>query len=177
MKDKIIPFSICLVLLLLFLASTCKKEKGQSGTAEKSLRQTLMDSIPPYSELPKVVRESSGLLYYNNSIWSLNDSGQGPFLYEMSVDSTKLIRRINVLDAKNIDWEDMAQDETHIYVGDFGNNKGNRKNLVIYTIAKEDIEKTVDDYVYAKAIYFSYPDQQSFMSRKYFHNYDCEGCF
>ena len=44
---------------------------------------------------------------------------------------------LSVNKEENVDWEDITQDETHIYIADFGNNNGNRTDLKIYKILKQ----------------------------------------
>jgi hypothetical protein len=46
-------------------------------------------------------------------------------------------KKIKLNGVKNNDWEELTQDKTHFYLGDFGNNaSGNRTDLTIYKIAK-----------------------------------------
>ena len=86
--------------------------------------------------LPENVLESSGLIYYNNRLITHNDSGNSPQLYELDSLGSQIFRTITINNATNIDWEDITQDDTYIYVGDFGNNSGNRQDLRIYRIKK-----------------------------------------
>lgn len=68
------------------------------------------------------------------NLWGINDSGNPPELYQ--IDSTgNITRTIRITNAKNIDWEDMTQDdEGHFFIGDFGNNLNKRRVLTIYKI-------------------------------------------
>jgi hypothetical protein len=124
------------------------------------------------SELPDELNESSGLvLHSNGNVFSHNDSGGKPDLFEFSAGSDSLVRTITIRGASNHDWEELASDDTSIYVGDFGNNFGSRKNLVIYRISKADLN--TKNEVVPSLIHFKYPKQKSF-KRRQFHNYDCE---
>ena len=38
---------------------------------------------------------------------------------------------------KNTDWEEISQDKDFIYIGDIGNNSGNRDDLKIYRAGKK----------------------------------------
>jgi hypothetical protein len=61
----------------------------------------------------------------------------------------------------NQDWEDMAQDDDYIYVGDVGNNRGDRDNLHILRVGKASLKAgspSID------TIGFSYSDQESLES-------------
>lgn len=110
--------------------------------------------------LPGDVLESSGLIYYNNKLITHNDSGNSPRLYEVDTLSSQIIRTITINNAVNIDWEDIAQDESYIYIGDFGNNTGNRQDLTIYRVAKSEYD--VSNTISAERINFSYEDQTDF---------------
>ena len=49
----------------------------------------------------------------------------------------KILQTISVQKAKNVDWEDIAQDGKYIFIADVGNNYGKREKLTIYKVAKE----------------------------------------
>lgn len=123
-------------------------------------------------KIPKQVNETSGIVYVENRIITFNDSGGKPELYVLSTKSGKLKNTIKMTNAKNDDWESITQDENFIYIGDTGNNHGDRKNLVIYKIPKKDILD--EDKVKAEKIYFSYKDQYNFKKREHDNNFDCE---
>lgn len=124
--------------------------------------------------LPEVVSESSGLLYFDDTLISHNDSGNAPILYQLNKKTFKVEKEIEIVNAKNRDWEDLAQDLNFIYVGDFGNYRGDREDLVVYKISKKDIRTSTK--VTAEKIYFSYPDKKS-NTRKSSSNFDAEAMF
>ncbi len=111
--------------------------------------------------LPPMLLENSGMIFWKNMLWHHNDSGGDPAIYGMDTLSNNIKRRIFIKDAFNIDWEDITQDETHIYVGDFGNNSnGARPNFKIYKIAKKDVTDSPGNIsVKAEVIKFRYEDQ------------------
>lgn len=123
-------------------------------------------------ELPSEVSETSGLLFLDGKIITHNDSGDAANLYELDSLTGNLLRTINISNATNIDWEDITEDETYIYIGDFGNNNGNRTDLKIVRIAKADYLNS--DSVTADFITFSYEDQTDFTIRTNMHNFDAE---
>lgn len=123
-------------------------------------------------ELPDKVQETSGLLFFNGKIITHNDSGDNANLYELDSLTGNLLRTISITNATNVDWEDIAQDENHIYVGDFGNNNGNRINLKIYKILKSDFSSSTT--VTAEKISFAYEDQTNFDNSSNSHNFDAE---
>lgn len=127
---------------------------------------------------PPMLTENSGMIFWNNMIWLHNDSGGDPAIYGMDTMSNTIQRRILIKDAFNIDWEDIAQDATHIYVGDFGNNSnGARPNFKIYKIAKKDITDSSGNIkVKAEIIKFKYnnqPEKQVSVPANT-TNWDCE---
>jgi hypothetical protein len=91
--------------------------------------------------LPNELSESSGLIEYNNYLITHNDDTD-THLYLLEKTSGKLIKKILIPTIKNIDWEAITQDNTHIYIGDFGNNaSGTRSNLKIIRIEKSSLEQ------------------------------------
>ncbi|WP_415843275.1 T9SS type A sorting domain-containing protein [Zobellia roscoffensis] len=104
--------------------------------------------------------ESSGLLYFNDRLITHNDSGNLPQLYEIDMVSLEIQRTITITNAENRDWEDIAQDETYIYIGDIGNNNGTRKDLLVYRILKS--EYLTSDTLEAEKIEFEYENQDNF---------------
>jgi len=111
---------------------------------------------------PPVLEENSGMIFWNNMLWQHNDSGGEAAIYAIDTLGNTMQRRVILKGAVNIDWEDIAQDDTHIYIGDFGNNlNGARTNLKIYKIAKKDILDTAEFkiFVQPETISFRYEDQ------------------
>jgi len=130
---------------------------------------------PPFKyKLPDEINETSGLIYFRNELWTINDSGNEPILYCLDIESGEVVQRIKIGDATNKDWEDLAQDENYIYIGDFGNNSGNRKLLDIYRVSKKSIPLEEDAEVQSDKIVFQYPDYKGNIEKKKENNFDCE---
>jgi len=123
--------------------------------------------------LSKKVNETSGIIYFNKNLITFNDSGGKPELYFINEKTGKVVKTVHVKNANNIDWESITEDENNIYIGDTGNNKGNRQDLVIYKILKQDLKNNSGN-VKAQKIKFYYSNQQSFKSSKHKTNFDCE---
>ncbi|WP_282160496.1 T9SS type A sorting domain-containing protein [Ulvibacterium marinum] len=130
--------------------------------------------IRTIGELPGTVSETSGLIFYNDRLITHNDSGNEAKLFEIDTTSLQVFREVVVSNAQNVDWEDMAQDEHYIYIGDFGNNLGMRRDLKVYRISKE--EYTTSDRVSAEVISFEYEDQEDF-SNNGNSDWDAEALF
>lgn len=145
---------------------------NQPLTAQNTLSYPIDTTIKAFNTLPDRIKESSGLVHFENAIWTHNDSGDGPCLYQLDIDNQKLTKTVLLENAKSKDWEELAQDETSLYVGDFGNNGGHRQDLVIYKVPKSELTKdTVSNF---EVIEFRYPDQERFDRGAYQHNFDCE---
>ncbi|NNC33797.1 MAG: T9SS C-terminal target domain-containing protein [Croceitalea sp.] len=130
--------------------------------------------ISALGNLPMQVNETSGLIYYNNKLITHNDSDTAPELYELDPLTLSITRTITISNALNIDWEDITQDENYIYVGDIGNNSGNRQDLSILKIAKADFD--VSNLVTAEIISFTYEDQTIFETAQN-SDFDAESLF
>jgi hypothetical protein len=126
------------------------------------------------SHLPDALKETSGLIFYAGGLWTHNDSGGLPQIYKFDTLTGKIKQTITIENAVNIDWEDITQDSRFIYIGDFGNNSGNRRDLSIYRIAKSRIPADGDARLMPELIYFKYSDQTDFSYAFNNNNYDCE---
>ena len=134
--------------------------------------------VPQFrSELPHEVHETSGLFFHNGRLWTHNDSGGKPILYGLDTTTFEIVQRLTLKNAKNKDWEDVCTDGETVFVGDFGNNNGNRKKLRIYTFPLSAIPKEGDATVEVDTIVFRFADQTNFEKRKHLHDFDCEAMF
>ena len=59
------------------------------------------------TRLPGEIPECSGMQFFNDQLWAINDSGDGPFLYQLDLPSRSFLRKVFVKNAANIDWEDL----------------------------------------------------------------------
>lgn len=123
--------------------------------------------------LPLETNESSGVIFLNDKLITHNDSAGEAILYEVDPDSGTLIRQLVVENASNVDWEDLCFDQQYIYIGDFGNNSGDRTDLKIYRVSLQEYFQSSNDTVSADTIRFAYSDQESFEPGNK-HNFDAE---
>ncbi len=130
--------------------------------------------LKPAFILPGLVSETSGLVYHADGLWTFNDSGGEPELYKLDPRRGKLLQTVVVTGAGNRDWEDMCQDEDYFYIGDFGNNRGNRDNLRVYRVAKPVAGGEAVVRLPAEVIAFRYADQEVHAVRDRDHDFDCE---
>ncbi|MDG4715458.1 T9SS type A sorting domain-containing protein [Winogradskyella marincola] len=122
--------------------------------------------------LDTTVNETSGLLYINNTLITHNDSANTNQLFDIDLSTGNVTRTVTITNATNVDWEDLTQDDTYIYIGDFGNYEGDRTDLKVYRIAISDYLNNTS--VTADVINFSYADQTDFTTSPFATNFDAE---
>lgn len=120
--------------------------------------------------------ETSGVVFTSGSIWTHNDSGNSNAIYRIDSTSNTVLQTVTITNATNVDWEDITADNNYIYIGDCGNNNGNRTNLKIYRVAKSALTPPATTAT-ADVINYSYSDQTVFTSLPNNNNYDCEAIF
>ncbi len=124
--------------------------------------------------LPEEVQETSGLIKFNGLVWTFNDSGGKPEIYGLNLTNDSIEQTIIIKNGINKDWEEITQDNTFIYIGDFGNNQGTRDSMVIYKIAKASLPEKGNGEVTAEKIVFSYPGYKPVSLAVSMSPYDCE---
>lgn len=132
-------------------------------------------SLTFLTNLSSTMSESSGLAFLDGELWTHNDSGNSNDIFQFSQTSGSITKIFTVNNETNIDWEDLAQSSTHLFVGDFGNNNGDRTDLTIFKIPKSEI--ATSNSASAEKITFTYPDQTDFSSAPNANNFDCEAFF
>ena len=152
MKFTLSFFSPLTALLFLVILCSCEVSK----------------KIPPKKiRLPEVLNEASGLRISPDKKTALlhNDSGDGANLYHVNLPDGQIIKTDNLGVTAN-DWEEICKDDQgRFYLGDFGNNLGNRALQTIYRFT-EATGKT-------EAINFTYPGQNA-AGINVRGNYNCE---
>ena len=164
-------FSLNIFLLLTGLAIFLT---GCKPGPEKPARPVNLASAEIFcSKLPGILKETSGLVVFKNRIWTINDSGGKNVIYGFDPEREIIDHEIVVKNATNRDWEALAFDGEYIYVGDFGNNRGNRTDLKIYKVEVSDVEvgRTILE---AEVISFAWADQDKFVWIPQKHPHDCE---
>lgn len=128
--------------------------------------------------LPKKLKEVSGITYLESSnlVWTLEDSGNANEIYGLNFENGTIEKTLTIENAENVDWEDMTKDnEGNLYIGDFGNNDNDRKDLCIYKIDKKSL--ATESVIPAYKVSFAYPEQKDFPPKKTEMFYDVEGFF
>jgi hypothetical protein len=130
-------------------------------------------SIQTKTNLSDTISETSGLICIKGRLFSHNDSGNEPIIYEIDTTNGCILNLYPISGAVNVDWEDITCDDSFLYIGDFGNNNGTRKDLCIYKIGINRILKN-DTNLKPEKINFSFSNQTSFSSQPYTTNFDVE---
>lgn len=152
--------------LLLALGLSLTLSLGLSGVLGA---QEAGVSPQPLARFTGEIDESSGLARHGRSLWTLNDSGNSPELYELNEQGIRQ-RSVRISNAENIDWESLAHDDDYLYVADTGNNLNSRDRFTIYRLSWEAL---AGDEVTADLITFSYADHER--GNRLSHNFDAEG--
>lgn len=123
------------------------------------------------TELSPTITEASGLEYFDKTLWLHQDGGAGSILYKMDTLTGQQSSSYILGTLENVDWEDLAADADNIYIGDFGNNSGDRTNLRIYKKNKTTLDSGPVQW---EVIEFSFSDQTDFTPDYHATNFDCE---
>ena len=157
-----IVYKLYLFLFALKTATcSCNYEKRTSSFEKEKY------AIIKEGKLPICINENSGLVkaWQDGYYWTHNDGGGNPQLYMVNAKG-QLFDTLEVKNATNVDWEDLAKDSKGaLYIGDFGNNSNKRENLSIYKRNSSTVEK----------INFKYLDQK--FEEDEARVFDCEAFF
>lgn len=172
-----------ILISLLFITSTYGQISGCMDPNSKNYnpKATINDGSCQYASakirakpsvnLNESLTETSGLIAFDNLLWTHNDN-LDTAIYGMD-SKGKIQKKIKLERVKNNDWEEISQDSSYIYIGDFGNNfQGNRKNLHLLRIEKKSflLNKPVID-----TISFTYSNQSDFgLQKENTTDFDCE---
>lgn len=143
-------------------------------TACQQSKQNHQNIISEVFSLPKELKEVSGMTYNakKDILYTIEDSGNENIIYGLNAKGN-IAEEITIEGVENIDWEDITSDENgNIYIGDFGNNANERKDLAIYKVPAHDIENKKTTAV--EKISFYYPEQTDFPPKKTKRLYDVE---
>ncbi|HYF66812.1 MAG TPA: hypothetical protein VD884_01690 [Ohtaekwangia sp.] len=149
-------------------AATQESDTSKVKVIYLNAKKTVLREV---GTLPKILKEASGLTYTTSKhFWSHNDDGI-PALY--CLDSVGNQLKAVQLNIQNRGWEDLAQDESgNVYIGGFGNNKNDKKELRIYKV--KDLERVNTAVVQPEIITYKYGDQKEFPPPPGIKNFDAD---
>lgn len=119
-------------------------------------------SLEKLCALDQDLQHSSGIVSLNigQSFWTQVDNNSPNLIYEFDQDCN-ILRSVFIKNPIKKDWEEICSDkDNNIYIGDFGNNNNNRKDLRILIIQNEELNTS--DSVDVSVINFSYARQSAF---------------
>lgn len=120
--------------------------------------------------LDERIKETSGLSLMNGKLYTFNDSGNSPEIFELDKTTGAIVTTIKI-NAENKDWEALTNDGSNFYIGDFGNNGGTRKDLEIYKVSTENNSSGKDS---VQLVSFEYPVQKEFIPKYSSTDFDAE---
>ena len=144
---------LILIVLTLFAVSACQQLAVPKDAKADAQKRRQKNKPPASSDVygppikladleDRSIDESSGLIASRTtpgSYWTHNDSGNGPIIY--AFDSSGRRRGVwRVTGAISDDWEDIGAgpgpepNKSYLYIGDIGDNIGNRSEIIIYRI-------------------------------------------
>lgn len=155
-------FTYIFALLLL----SCNPKAQDSATKNNALKTEF--------SLPKKLKEVSGIALSQDqkTIWAIEDAGNKNVVYGLDFKGN-LVTDVSVENAENNDWEDITKDKSgNIYIGDFGNNENDRRNLSIIKLDLKDHSQKSAKVI--QTTRFHYQGQTDFPPKKSNLLYDCE---
>lgn len=120
--------------------------------------------------LDGILSETSGLIFWENQFWTHNDNSDTN-IYALDTLYGRIVQSYPLSRITNTDWEEISQDEDYIYIGDIGNNSGNRADLKIYRAGKNSI---LNNSAVFDSVCFTYSDQTDFTPNDNNNDFDCE---
>jgi len=122
---------------------------------------------------PQQLYESSGLIFTPQGLFSLSDDKR-PEFHRVDTTGAEILQTIVVRDITFEDKEAISFDGDFLYIGDFGNNDGDRDDLKIVKIKAGDVPSETVAEVEGEVIEFYYPEQVEFGKKKGKNDFDCE---
>jgi hypothetical protein len=135
-KIKLISISINAILvftgLSAFALTACRSNnKNNINTVSDTLpdsSKATARNLKVLSELNVKIKETSGLALLGNLLITHNDKGRSNQLMLLNTQNGSIEQTIDVINIQNTDWEDLAINDEFLFIGDMGNNEGERKS-------------------------------------------------
>lgn len=143
-----------LFIVLNFVFLYFSAQKVEKIPLRKYKIATLSDSL----------KETSALTFFKEKLYTLNDSGNTNEIFEIDKNSGKILNKIQT-NFPNKDLEAITNDGENFYIGDFGNNAGNRRDLAIYKVEKSKKSSKIQ---------INYQEQKEFKTNYLNHDFDAE---
>lgn len=158
---KLLSLIFCLVSIVLY------------SQVEKNILD--LSEYPEKNILSSQIKETSALEFYNDFLYTCNDSGGEAEIYKLSTLDGKIVETIKIKGVKNVDWEELARKGDTLFIGDFGNNLGIRKDLTIYQVVLPTNATNFKEITIVDQFQFTFEDQIEYENKGNFKtNFDCE---
>ncbi|MCD4770306.1 MAG: hypothetical protein K8R35_09075 [Bacteroidales bacterium] len=163
-KIKINPGKQCFIRVVTFIILISFPALLHSQHLEKL---TLFDQVI----LPGQLSEISGIVYHDGTVYAINDSWNQAVIYTLDFGTFQIVKSHKIHNLNNKDWEEIAIYKDNIYIGDFGNNFGNRRDLSVYSMPLKELGSESQNI---RSIRFKYKNQVTYSGIPYNHPWDCE---
>lgn len=176
------PLCAASIPLIVRLLGSGGAAVGQAPPATGPMHLLAYLTAEPLDEVSGLARSSYPGLY-----WVHNDSGDSARLFAIDLSGQPVIPQrlqsrfkdgtwpgLTVLNASNVDWEDITQADGTLYIADMGNNGNARRDLGVYVLP----EPNPSAVSRARALQFlpvRYPEQHEYPARQW--HFDCEAIF
>jgi hypothetical protein len=151
MKIVALGFFICLLF-------GCEAKSPQSELDSKEV-------------LTKPLNEISGMVADGNELWAITDKPKA-VVYKLNPEG-KVVQEVTIKNAKATDVEAVTKDDNYIYIGDIGDNEGDREERQVIKVSKSAIGTGKNPEVDGEVITFRFSDDVM-VDKKKKNNYDCE---
>lgn len=156
----------------------------EDSSADTAVEDTAVDTTPPpFLSCPRYaagvsagfvtnlsIREASGLAAsrrYGNVLWVHNDSGDTNRVFAIATNGASFATYV-LGGAEANDWEDIAVGpgpdpaQSYVYVGDIGDNGGNRKSIEVYRFPEPEVTTSLFNITLTNVdrLEFRYPDSR-----------------
>ena len=150
----------CKALLTTLIAFTC----GCNGIAQQR-------TFSLQAKLPKSLKEISGIVAVANNIWAISDKPT-PLIFRLN-EKGKVVQEARLKQISVSDVEAITSDGSHLYIGDIGDNDGDRLERKIIKVKLSAIKQGSAAEVDGEVINFSFAGDE-IAARKKENNYVCE---
>lgn len=123
------------------------------------------------TELSKELKEISGITADGSDIWAITDKPHAT-VYKLDR-SGNLKEQIDITNVEATDVEAVAADAGFIYIGDVGDNTGDRFERRIIKVAKANIKQGKQAKITGEIINFTFANAEQAEKKKQ-NNFDCE---
>jgi len=139
------------IAIYLFLLNPLMTAAGETPLKEVLQRAPYKQAVFLGNLANADIIEASGMAASRlraDVLWLLNDGGNDPYLYAAGRNGSDL-GRVRILNAPNVDWEDLAtfrfDNSAYLLIADVGDNKAQRTDYYLYIVREPEIGGHLSD--------------------------------